>query len=115
MAENATAAGERAEISRMTTQLREHGYVDLDEYTYPRSGRVLRVGSRIRHGGEQYPEALTHGTGNVVALLHKPDSAWSRSYRAPDIELVVLHDRPRSESRLSQLAQYHVEVIEEEG
>jgi hypothetical protein len=82
------------------------------EVRNPRSGRVLRVGTRVRHNGERYPEALEHGTGNVVALLHKPDSAWSRSYRAPDIELVVLSDRPRFDTRLSRVAHYHVEVIE---
>lgn len=106
---------EQTEVDRMVAELRKHGYVDLDEYVYPRSGRRLRVGARVRHGGEQYPEALQYGTGNVVALMHRPDSAWSHSWRMPDIEMVMLRDKPRfGESRLSGLAHYHVEVIEEE-
>lgn len=104
---------EQAEVDRVVAELHERGYVDLDEYVYPR-GAVLRVGTRVRHSGERYPEALEHGTGNVVALLHRPDSAWSRSWRMPDIELVVLSDRPRlGDHRLYQVAQYHVAVIEE--
>lgn len=103
---------EQAEIARMVAELHERGYVDLAEYTYP-SARVLRVGTRLRHGGEQYPEALMHGTGHVVALTHRPDSAWSLSWRMPDIELVMLRDKDRSGSRLSQVAHYHVDVIEE--
>lgn len=103
---------EQAEADRMVADLHASGYVDLDSYTYPQSGRVLHVGARVRHIGEQYPEALRDGTGNVVALLHRPDSPWSRSWRMPDIELVTLSDRPRFETRLSQLAHYHVEVIE---
>lgn len=106
---------EQAEVDRMVAGLREHGYVDLDEFTYPWSGRVLRVGARVRHVGELHPEALERGTGNVVALLHRPDSAWSRSWRQRDIELVMLRDRERfnGAGRLSQVAHYHVEVIEE--
>lgn len=105
---------EQAEVDRMLAEFHGAGYVHLAEYTYPRSGRQLRVGARIRHGGEQYPEALMHGTGYVVALVHKPDSPWSRSWRMPDIELIMLRDRPRFDSRLSQVAHYHVEVIEED-
>lgn len=103
---------EQAEVDRMVAELHAHGYVDLPEYVYPRSGRRLCVGARVRHCGEQWPEALMDGTGHVVALLHKPDSPWSRSYGMPDIELVMVSDRPRFDRRLFQVAQYHVEVIE---
>jgi hypothetical protein len=106
---------EQAEMDRLVAELYKAGYVNLDQFTYQRSGRVLRVGARVRHGGEQYPEAFLHGTGNVVALVHRPNSGWSRQWRMPDIELVVLRDRARFASRLSQLAHYHVEVIPDAG
>lgn len=105
---------EAAEIAAVVAELREHGYQDLDEYVYPRSGLVLRVGTRVRRQVEEYPEALRRGTGNVVALLHKPGSSWSRKYGIPDVEMVMLSDTARFGSRLSQLAQYHVAVMEED-
>lgn len=90
---------------------------NLAEHVYP-SGRRLHVGARVRHIGEQYPEAFRSGTGTVAALLHKPRSGWSQSHGQPDIELVMLRDKPRFEGddgRLSQVAHYHVEVIERES
>lgn len=104
---------EQAEVDRMLAELHEHGYVDLAEYTYPRSGRVLRVGARVRHRNEQYWQAIERGTGNVVGLVHKPDSPWSRSWRMADVELIMLRDEERFGTRLSQVAHYHVEVIED--
>lgn len=105
---------ERTELAAKVAELHAAGYVDLPEFTYPRSGKVLRVGTRVRHSGEQYWEALERGTGNVVALTHKPDSSWSRSWGMPDVELVIARDKARLGSRLSQIAQYHVAMIEED-
>ena len=99
---------EQDRLLEIRQELRERGYQDITEHG------DLRVGARIRHRGQQFTEAFRHGTGYVVALMEKPDSAWSRTYRMPDIELVVVFDKPAllSSSRLSQLAQYHVSVVE---
>lgn len=96
---------EHAEVERMLAELRECGYRDVAEHGQ------LRPGVRIRHRGHQWPEALSKGTGVVVAITEKPDSSWSRAYGAADVELITLSDRERYGSRLSQLAQYHVATI----
>lgn len=101
-------AKEQQQIDEMLAGLHAHGYVDVADH------KQLRPGVRIRHRGEQYYEALAHGTGVVVAITEKPDSAWSRTYGAADVELITLSDTARFSSRLSQLAQYHVAVIEGE-
>jgi len=92
-------------MGEMLDGLHAHGYVDVAEH-----GK-LRPGVRIRHRGERYPEALEHGTGIVLAITERPDSPWSKTYGAADIELITLSDKARFNSRLSQLAQYHVDVI----
>lgn len=98
---------EAAEAEAMLAQLHADGYRDIPEHG------SLRPGVRIRHRGDQYPQAYDHGTGVVLHVTEKSPSSWSVSYGAPDIEMVVLYDRPRlGGSRLSQLAQYHVEVVE---
>lgn len=97
--------GERAEVDAMLAALRERGYQNVAEHGQ------LRPGTRIRHRGERYYEALEHGTGVVLAITEKPDSSWSRTWRMPDIELITLSDKPRFDSRLSRVAQYHVAVI----
>ena len=98
-------AEEQQRVDEMLAGLHERGYVDVAEH-----GK-LRPGVRIRHRGEQYYEALEHGTGVVVAITEKPDSSWSRTYGMADIELITVSDEARFDSRLSQLAQYHVDVI----
>jgi hypothetical protein len=96
---------EKARAAAMLAELHAYGYQDVAEHG------DLRPGVRIRHRGHQYPEAYDNGTGVVVAITHKPDSAWSQSYRTADVEMVVLWDRPGlCDSRLSQVAQYHVVV-----
>ncbi|WP_026931197.1 hypothetical protein [Glycomyces tenuis] len=104
---------EQAELERIVASLHEHGYVDLDEFVYPKSGLKLRVGTRIKHRNEEYWKAIRHGTANVVALTEKPDSPWSKTYRMRDIELVMFRQEREIGSRLSQVAQYHIDVIEE--
>lgn len=94
-------------VARMLGELHGYGYQDVAEH-----GR-LQPGARIRHRGHRWYEALERGTGVVVAITEKPDSVWSRSWGAPDIELIALWDEPRfTGGRLSQLAQYHVAAIE---
>lgn len=100
---------EQDELAAKVAGLHAAGYVDIAEHD------ELRVGVRIRHGGQRYSEAFRLGTGFVVALTEKPDSAWSKSWGKPDIELIALWDKPwplPDMSRMSQLAQYHVHVIE---
>jgi hypothetical protein len=102
---------ETAELARLLAELHASGYQDVHHHL------ELRAGARIRHGGHQWPEAYTNGTGTVLAVTRRPDSTWSRQYGLPDVELVALWDQPRpfdDSSRLSQLAQYHVEAITQE-
>lgn len=103
---------ERAEVAHMLAKLHGDGYVDLEVYVDVEACLALRVGSRVRHRNQRSPQAYEHGTGVVLAITHKPDSAWSQSWRMPDVELIVLRDRAQFGSRLSQLAHYHVAVPE---
>jgi hypothetical protein len=97
---------EQKRAEEMLAELHERGYRDVEQH-----GK-LRAGVRVRHVGHRWPEAYENGTGGVVAITEKPNSAWSLTYGKPDIEMVVLLDAPSlSGSRLSGLAQYHVEVI----
>lgn len=99
-------AAEETRLTEMREELHACGYRDIAEH------KNLRVGSRIRHRGQQWPEAFANGTGVVAVLTEKPNSSWSQTYGMPDIELVAVWDEPWTSSRLSQLAQYHVHVIE---
>lgn len=97
---------EQARVAEMLGELHECGYIDIQEHN------ALRPGVRVHHRGQRWPEAYIGGTGNVVAITERPDSAWSYSWGAADIELIVLFDKPGiGGSRLSALAQYHVAVI----
>lgn len=97
---------EATALDEMRAKLHAFGYVDIEQHG------DLRPGTRIRHAGQRWPEAYEHGTGVVLALTERPNSAWSLSWGRPDIEMVVLWDRPWPlDSRLSQLAQYHVAVV----
>jgi hypothetical protein len=98
---------EKAEAVRMLGELTDRGYAVVEEHN------DLRPGVRIRHRGHQYPEAYLNGTGVVVAVTEKKPSGWSESWGAPDIEMVVAYDKPLlpDMSRLTGLAQYHVEVV----
>jgi hypothetical protein len=101
------APGEQAEVERMLAALRERGYQDRDSH------KKLAPGVRVRHTGHQWPQAYIEGTGTVVAIVEKPDSAWSEPWGMPDVELIVVFDRGvKLTGRLSELAQYHVQAIE---
>lgn len=98
---------EQQRAEELLAELRKRGYVDVAEH------EKLRPGTRVRHWGQRWNAALADGTGNVLAIAEKPNSSWSRTYGMPDIEMVVLFDEPGlGGSRLSQLAQYHVAVVE---
>lgn len=98
---------ERDEAALLLANLRSRGYVDRERFN------ELVPGARVRHRGHQYPEAYPTGTGVVVGIVERPDSAWSQSWRMPDIEMVVAWDRPAflGASRLSTVAQYHVYLV----
>jgi hypothetical protein len=103
-------APEDFQLLLILQDLHDQGYRDIEQHD------GLRVGTRVRHRGEQYPEAFRDGTGVVIALTERPDSSWSLSWGMPDVELVVLRDTPRfdGQSRLSWVAQYHVSAVEEQ-
>lgn len=94
---------QRDRFDQTLAALRKDGFIDLDEH------EGLKVGSRVRHRGEQYPEAYRDGTAVVLALLRKPNDAWSRQWGRPNIELLVLPDRDRFDTgnRIGQWADYH--------
>lgn len=92
---------EKARAAELHRELLAAGYQDA-------AHKLLQPGARVRHRGHQYPEAFRAGTGTVIYVTENPDSAWSRTYSAPDIELIVLWDTTRS---LSQVANYHVDLI----
>lgn len=101
-------ADETEAYMRMHADLVNDGYRDVVH------GK-LRIGQRVRHRGEQFFEALDKGTGVIVAVTEHRGSSWGHSYRRPDIEVIVLRDKPLFEggSRLSQLADYHIAVVGE--
>jgi hypothetical protein len=94
-----------AEAANMLAKLHDRGYRDVSEHG------DLRPGVRIRHVGERWSGAYNNGTGIVLAVTEKPNSAWSVSWHMPDVELIALWDRPDTRGWLSGLAQYHVDVI----
>jgi hypothetical protein len=100
-------ADETAEYGQTLAGLHGKGYRTVEEHD------GLKAGTRIRRRGDQYPEAYRDGTGVVLVVTERSDSGWSQSYGTADVEMVVLYDQPRLvDSRLSQLAQYHVEAVE---
>lgn len=102
---------ERAEVARVLAELHEHDYQDIERHVH-RSGVELAPGTRVRHAGHRWHDAVVKGTGHVVAITERPDSAWSRSWGMPDVELIAVFDKPWPlDSRLAQLAQYHVAVV----
>lgn len=88
----------QAEADTMLAELISRGYKQVQQRKH------LTVGARVRHVGEQYYEAYENGTGNIYAITVR---------RETDVELVVVRDEPRFSggSRISGLANYHVEVI----
>jgi len=96
---------ETAKADAMLAELHGCGYIDVDRHN------KLAPGVRIRHVGHQWPGAMLEGSGVVLAIAEKPDSSWSRSWGMPDVELIAVWDRASFGSRVSQVAQYHVEAV----
>lgn len=93
----------------------EHAADLLDRgYAEVAAAAGLAVGMRVRHGNEQYASAVLHGTGNIERIFHKPDSAWSREWGGPDVELIVKRDKPRfgPNDTHAYVANYHVIPME---
>lgn len=89
---------ESAEAEQLLAELSGRGYRSED------SIGKLTTGVRIRHRGQQYLEAYENGTGVIVAVTRRMER---------DVEVVVAYDEPRFRgmSRLTVLANYHVDVI----
>jgi len=97
---------EQTTAAEVLAALHERGYRDVEAHG------ALAPGVRIRHRGHQWPGAYTDGTGVVLHVTEKSPSAWSQSWHAADVEMVVLWDEPNlADTRLSGVAQYHVQVV----
>ena len=74
----------------------------------------LIPGARVRHVGEQYTDAIIHGTARIIAVLQKPSSSWEMSNDRPDIEVIIQRDpeRVRGMPAVAQWADYHTVVVE---
>lgn len=81
----------------LRADLESRGYVEKPEHG------DLRAGDRVHHAGQQYTEAYLYGTATILAIFEKLDSAWSRSWRMPDVELIIQRD----DGDVTQWAQYH--------
>lgn len=66
--------------------LLKRGYREVTEYSN------LVIGQRVRHVGQRYSQALDHGTATIERIFHHPDSQWSRSHDADDVEVIVQKD-----------------------
>lgn len=97
-----------AELEEALAELHAHGYKTVESHGN------LRAGTRVRNRGQQYPKAYQEGTGNVWAVTLKDPSSWSQTWRMPDVELLVVVDEASFGSRVSKVAQYHVEAVEVE-
>ncbi|BAL87338.1 hypothetical protein AMIS_21180 [Actinoplanes missouriensis 431] len=88
---------DHAEIQRRLAAYAECGWQPVD------SVREFAPGVRIRHVGQQYPQAYRYGTGVIVTVLQN---------RREDIELVVAYDEPRIPGcpRVTVLGDYHVDL-----
>ena len=96
----------RAEAASLLDELRERGYAEKEFHN------ELRAGARARHRGHQWSKACLRGTGVVLHVTEKSPSAWSESWRMPDVEIVVLWDERESLGpRMSLVAQYHVHHV----
>ncbi len=95
-----------AELEAALADLTSRGWKRVESH----SG--LSAGTRVRHRNHQYAKAFSEGTGNVWTVTLKDPSPWSQTYRMPDVELLVVVDEASFGTRVSKVAQYHVEVME---
>lgn len=92
---------EQSTAAEMLADLHESGYVNVESHG------ALKPGVRIRHRGHQWPSAYANGTGNVMVITRSQRTIQGM----PDVELIAVWDEEQFGSRLSQLAQYHVDVV----
>lgn len=94
----------------VAADLLSHGSIEVQEFG------VLKVGSRVRHSGQRWPEAFTRGTGTIERIFHKPQSRWEQQYGRPDVELIVRRDSPSSYpgDPYMFVADYHIELAEKQ-
>lgn len=82
------------------------GYVEVQEFG------ELKVGSRVRHTGQRWSDAIWKGTGNIERIFQRDKSSWTQKYGKPDVEVIVKKDAP---DEYSYLADYHVALAESSG
>lgn len=58
----------------------DHGYEETSEIG------DYKVGQRVYHRGQQWPDALANGTGTVERIFHRPAG------QSKDIELIIKRD-----------------------
>lgn len=73
------------------------GFIDKD--------RTLNVGDRVRKNNQRF--GYDTGTGTIERIFVKEKSAWSQTYRADDVELIVKND----DGTYSFVANYHVSKV----
>jgi|SRR5213595_763586 len=95
---------EKQKQEQWAENLLKRGYVEVTEF-----GEV-EVGARVRGANQRYWQAMKCGTAEVERIFHKPQSAWSQKFGTPDVEMIVKRD----DDTYSQLANYHVIVVEKE-
>lgn len=96
------------QLESLRSRLEAEGYEGVAEH------HALKAGARIRHSSHRYPEAYLHGSGTVLAVFSKNPSSWASIYGQPDVEVIVLLDRPGiGGTRLMQCASYHAHTVEE--
>lgn len=89
-------------LGEIIAGLLEHGFVEVQECDR------LRVGTRVRHNGHQWPDAYISGTGNVERIFHLPKSSWEQRYGRPNIEIIMRRDN----GDFMFVADYHLSVTE---
>lgn len=70
-----------------------------------KDGSRLQVGDRVRKNNQRFGYAT--GTGTIEQIFYKERSAWSQTYRADDVELIVKND----DGTYSYVANYHVSKV----
>lgn len=83
------------------------GFVEVQEF------RHLKIGQRVRHVNQQWPEAHAEGTGTIERIFRQPEGQWERTYGRPNVELIVKNDKPRfgPDDTHMFVADYHIEVV----
>ncbi|GAA3146920.1 hypothetical protein GCM10020255_025220 [Rhodococcus baikonurensis] len=58
--------------------MEEGAPTDRGERDFPQQPNPLEVGARVRHRGQQYPEAIARGTATIVEVVkqHAVDGTW---------------------------------------